>query len=239
MHVFKPHPRLALLCAALCCVTVIEAQTPPAPLAKSTSARHRARTAAHATVPPEPTLAPPPPPNWPINDAPGPPSIEWNATGLSIEASNSSLKQILDAVASVTGTRVEGFTQDQRVFGNFGPGQPRDVLSQLLHGSGYNIVMIGNQATGAPRELVLSSRKIGGGAAPQPGARPAQDDSDDDSYDNPVEVMPPAPPQEEPARIAPDAGRSPQQIQQELQQRQQQLLIQQNQQQQTTNPPPN
>ncbi|MGB6193122.1 MAG: hypothetical protein WBF42_11680 [Terracidiphilus sp.] len=238
MRAFKPQSRLALFAAIMWCAVAVSAQTPPAPQAQSTPSRHHTR-AAHAQAPAEPTPPPPPPPNWPINSTPIPPSVKWNATGLSIEASNASLRQILDDIASATGTRVEGFSQDQRVFGNFGPGRPRDVLSQLLQGSGYNIVMIGDQGTGAPRELLLSGRNAGGPSQAQ-APHPTQDDSDDDSYDGQIDTMPPAQPPPEPMRFAPDAGRTPQQIQQELQQRQQQMLIQQqNQPQQTTNPPPN
>ncbi len=236
MQALEPHLRLAFLAAAMCCAVTATAQTP-------TPHRHNAHTV-QAQAAAIPTPPPPPPPNWPINDTPAPPSIKWSAAGLSIEASNSSLKQILDGIATATGTKIEGLSadrsQDQRVFGNFGPGRPRDVLSQLLQGSGYNVVMIGDQGTGAPRELVLSGRRTAG-VTQQATPHPAQDDSDDDSYDNQVDTMPqPQPQPEQPA--APDAARTPQQIQQDLQQRQQQLMQQQNQQQQqpqTTNPPPN
>jgi hypothetical protein len=249
MRVFMAHPQLVLL-AALSCTVVFAAQAPSVPL-QPTPARHAHLNAVSSTAPAEPA-APPPPPNWPINDTPTPASVRLDTTGLRIDATNSSLKQILDDIASATGTRVEGFNQDQRVFGSFGPGRPRDVLAQLLQGSGYNIVMIGDQGTGAPRELVLSGRKTGSGA-PQPNARPAQDDNDDDAYDNQIDTQPPPPPQvDPPARFPPEGARTPQQIQQELQQRQQQLLMQQQQMQpiqtqqiqpqqlqQTTTPPPN
>jgi hypothetical protein len=55
---------------------------------------------------------------------------------------------------------------DERVFGTYGPGQARDVLSQLLQGSGYNVIMVGDQGQGAPRRIVLSIR-------PAPGEQPA------------------------------------------------------------------
>ncbi len=238
MRAFKPQSRLALFAAIVWCAAAVYAQTPAAPSAQTTPSHHHHTRAAHAQAPAEPTPPPPPPPNWPINSTPVPPSVKWNATGLSIEASNASLRQILDDVAAATGTRVEGFNQDQRVFGNFGPGRPRDVLSQLLQGSGYNIVMVGDQGSGAPRELLLSGRNAGGPSQAQ-APHPAQDDSDDDSYDGQIDTMPPAQPPPEAIRFAPDAGRTPQQIQQELQQRQQQMLIQQQNQQRTTNPPPN
>jgi hypothetical protein len=250
MHAFSTQRQISLLAAALSLAALVptalvtSAQVPANSSSQPPTGR-RARvkpTPAQTTV--EAAPLPPPPPNWPVNDTPTPPSVKWDSSGLRIDAANSSLKQILDDVASATGTRIQGFSQDQRVFGNFGPGQPRDVLSQLLQGSGYNIIMIGDQGTGAPRELVLSGRKTSGPS--QPNARPVQDDNEDDSYDNnQIDTQPPQQPQPEPPmRFSPDGAgaRTPQQIQQELQQRQQQLLMQQQQiqqQQQTTTPPPN
>lgn len=244
MSAFMPCLRVTLIAAALS-LTAMFAQTPVSPSSsQSAPPRHSQAKAVHTQATAEPTPPAPPPPDWPINDSPKPASIKWENAGLTIGASNSSLKQILDDVGSATGTKIEGFGQDQRVFGNFGPGPARDVLSQLLLGSGYNVVMIGDQATGAPCELLLSGRKLGGASQPA-AAHPTQDESDDDAYDSPIDTQPlPQPQAEPPMRFPPDgaAARTPQQIQQELQQRQQQLLQQQQQmqqQQQTTNPPPN
>lgn len=239
MRAFMPYPRLTLFATALWCTAAFATQTPATPSPQSSPSRHHLR-AAHSEATVEPVPQPPPPPNWPINDTPTPPSVRWDQGGLSIGASNASLKQILDDVASATGTKVEGFAQDQRVFGNFGPGRPRDVLSQLLQGSGYNVIMIGDQGAGAPRELILSGRKAGGPS--QPSALPTSEDNDEDSYDNQIDTQPPPQPQvEAPVRFPPEGARTPQQIQQELQQRQQQLLMQQQQvqpQPMVTNPPP-
>ena len=90
-------------------------------------------------------------PDWPVNDKPSPASVVWDATGLRINASNSSLQQILSEVSTETGTKVEGMGADQRVYGVYGPGQARDVLSQLLQGSGYNVLLAGDIGQGAPR----------------------------------------------------------------------------------------
>jgi hypothetical protein len=84
--------------------------------------------------------------------------VSWDNGGLQIEASNSSLEQILRRVATVTGARLEGFTQDQRIFGNYGPGPACDVLSKLLDGSRYNLFMVGCREADAPLEIVLSTR---------------------------------------------------------------------------------
>lgn len=242
MHTSRLHREVAILLAGLLCNALLVAQTSPRQYRGRPSSAHSA-TAASVEPPPPPLQ-----PNWPINDQPTPASVKWDSTGLHIAAANSSLQQILSEVTAATSTKLEGFNKDERVFGTFGPGQPRDVLSQLLQGSGYNIVMIGDQGRGAPREIVLSARSTG--AAPQAGAHPSQDDNEDD-YDNQIEVQPPqpaqpmqqVPPQQpQPAGrmgIGPDGTpRTPQQIQQELIQRQQQIL-QQQQMQQQGNPPQN
>jgi hypothetical protein len=86
-----------------------------------------------------------------------------------VRANNSSLSQILHQVSSKTGMQLDGLGGDERVFGSFGPGAPREVLTALLNGTSYNVVMIGDLPNGAPRELMLTHRE--GGAA-GPGSTP-------------------------------------------------------------------
>jgi hypothetical protein len=124
------------------------------------------QAAAQAPVVP----AAPPAPYWPANDHPHAATVVWDSHGLHVEASNSSLEQILKDVSTATGAKLEGFSADQRVFGSYGPGTAREVLSQLLDGSGYNVVLIGDQGEGTPREIVLSSKPTG----PAPIAGPPQ-----------------------------------------------------------------
>ena len=157
----------------------IQAQTQAAQVgaAKSTTAakseHHRKRaSAAHAKPTPAtaeaaPPAAPPEPeiPKWPAFDRPTEATVVWDSHGLRIDAANSSLVQILKEVSTVTGVKMEGLNADQRVFGDYGPGQARDVLSQLLLGSGYNVIMIGDQGQGIPREVRFSPRQV---EAPRP-----------------------------------------------------------------------
>jgi hypothetical protein len=238
------------LAASLLGASVLAAQAPPAQPGSATTHANQHQRSRSAAAHPSSTpvvaapIAPPPSPNWPINNHPTPAMVKWDSQGLRIDASNSSLQQILADVTTATGAKVEGFGQDERVFGDFGPGQARDVLAQLLQGSGYNILMIGDQGQGVPRQVVLSSRHAG--RTSQSVARPAQDDSEDDSLDNQVDTQPQPPPAPQPGRpgFGPEApGRTPQQVMQEMQLRQQQLLQQQQQmqQQQTQQPnaPPN
>ena len=197
-----------------------------------------------AVIAPLPT---PPPPNWPANDKAAPPSVSWNGRNLTIAATNSSLAQILTEVSTATGVKVEGEQSDQRIFGSYGPASARDVLNQLLEGSGYNVLIIGDKGEGTPRELVLTAKghtastNSGGNAqarqnadeeAPEPPDQPEQPDQ----LNNPSNPM-----QHRPFGMQPGQNRSPEQLQQELQQRQQlqQQLQQPQQQQQNPQPPPN
>jgi hypothetical protein len=178
------------------------------------------------------TPPPPPPlPAWPINDQPSPASVVWDANGLRIHASNSSLRQILSEVSTETGTKVEGLNADQRIYGEYGPGNARDVLSQLLQGSGYNVLLAGDIGQGAPRQIVLSPRLAGPGGAPRSAInRPQQegDDEQDQPEEQPAVQAPPV--QNNPPPGAPGGPvRTPQQVMEEMQQRQ---ILQQQQQQQ-------
>jgi hypothetical protein len=166
------------------------------------------------------TPAEPPKPDWPAYAKPAEASVVWDSHGLHITAANSSLEQILKDIATSTGAKIEGLGADQRVFGDYGPGQARDVLAQLLQGSGYNVIMIGDQGQGTPRQILLSPRQA---AANQPAARTMPTPANDEEND--VDDQPPAPDPAAPARPGFPPGappRSPQQIMQEMQQRQQQ-----------------
>lgn len=140
----------------------------------------------------------PPKPDWPVNDKPLPPSIVWNASGLRIEASNSSLQQILKEVSTLTGSAIEGFGADERVYGTYGPGPVREVLPKLLYGSAYNLLLIGDMGQGTPRQILLSPRGGGGkslAAVPHPAA------SDDDDVDDVEEEQPQQQPQRQPPQV--------------------------------------
>ena len=216
------------------------------------AARHAQASPPVVAAPPQAAPAPPPAPNWPVNDHPNQASVIWDSHGLKIEAQNSSLQQILNDVAVETGAKIEGMGADQRVFGAYGPGQARDVLSQLLQGSGYNVLLAGDLGQGAPRAIMLSPRRANGASTTTIGRSP-QDSVDDDTPDNTEVEEQPEPPQPAPVEPSPGAGRpgfgpngpvrTPQQVmqemqQQQLQQQQQQLQQQQQPQQQDTPPVP-
>lgn len=176
------------------------------------SAAHTLNTPAQSTpvtpAPPEPEV-----PKWPVNQKADPASVVWDSHGLRIEATNSSLEQILSDFSADTGAKVEGLDNDQRIFGTFGPGSAREVLAQLLEGSGYNFLMIGDQGQGTPRQIVLSVRTASNPL--QPGKTPSPNDEDEvdeqPQQPQPQEGFPPNRP-----------GFPPRALQQRMQQQQQQ-----------------
>jgi hypothetical protein len=105
-----------------------------------------------------------------------PAAISLRDGKLTVEANNSDLTQILQNLADISGMTIEGLNQGPRVFGIYGPGNSRDVLTALLVGSGYNFIMVGGEASGTPRKLLLTAQK---GAAFNP-APQNQVKSDDD-----------------------------------------------------------
>lgn len=197
------------------------AQPRPAKRAQRKTPRRKAETAAAAPVVP----AAPPIPNWPVNDKAQPAKVSWDSHGLQVDAANSSLMQILADVSTATGTKVVGLSRDERIFGTYGPAPAREVLSQLLQGAGYNILMTGGAGDAAPLQLLLTPRKSGA-SAPYAASGPVAISEADEE--------PSAPPQEEPPQSAPppnainpglgqpNAPRTPQQILQQMQQRQMQ-----------------
>jgi hypothetical protein len=235
---------VTIVAAALCWMQMAPAQIPATTTQTSTAhkAAHRhkqaAKTAAQQTAHQAAGLPATPPapivPLWPANEKPVEAAVTWDSQGLRITAANSSLHQILNDVATATGTTMEGLDTDERIFGVYGPGKARDVLSQLLQGTSYNVLMIGEQGEGTPREIVLSARTRGSGS-PAVAANPApKSDDDEDTDDQPQQQAPPP--------IRPSFGphgRTPQDVQQELQLRQQEMERRQQQGQPPQPQPPN
>ena len=204
--------------------------TPPA----AHSQKHRTRRShthrKHASAKPaaqmaKPQTPPAPPapkiPDWPANKMPTDASVVWDSHGLFIQASNSSLDQILKDVVLKTGAKLEGMGADERIFGAYGPGPARDVLNKLLEGSGYNILMVGDLGGGAPRRIVLSGRPTGS-AQPSATSTPANSGSDQDeqqiSSQTPQPSTPPGVVAPGNAPLPPVPVRTPQQTMQYRQQ---------------------
>ena len=82
---------------------------------------------------------------------------------LTVRANDSSLHQILSSIAHVTGMKITGGVEEQRVFGSYGPGNASTILATLLDGTGVNM-LIREDDGHRPTELTLTPRA--GGAAP-------------------------------------------------------------------------
>jgi hypothetical protein len=199
-------------------------------VAKSAQPRQPAAEAIAARPPASPA------PIWPANQLPNQARVSWDSRGLEIEASNSSLNQILHQVAADTGAKLEGLTQDQRVFGSYGPGPGSDVLWKLLDGSGYNVLMIGGRDTDAPLKIVLSARSP---ASPPTAANNQNRSNSEQLALEPRPGYPPEAPRPQPIQNPFGNGESPRdplQFMQEILQRQQQIDQRQQQQDQQNNP---
>jgi hypothetical protein len=83
-------------------------------------------------------------------------TVTFHHDSLTIEAHNSTLLQILQAITAQTGMKVQGSPGDHRIFGTYGPDHPRAVLSQLLSGFAFNYILVGTAKNGAPKTLILA-----------------------------------------------------------------------------------
>ena len=159
----SPHPKRKWVLSARTVVVsllligpaIIVAQTP-----MGNAAAAHAKPSANTPLT-APISATPPAEAFPtplIQQPPSQADIQSSPDHLTVKATNASLTQTLQRIADKTGMHVEGLSGDERVFGSFGPGAPRDVLTALLNGTSYNMIMVGSLDNGAPRQLLLSSK---------------------------------------------------------------------------------
>lgn len=121
--------------------------TNPSPHAGTRAVHRRRRSERKSDVAPAPVSAPSPKPSS---------NVQFNDGRLTITATNCDLAEILRAISARGGMTVAGPVPAQHVFGVYGPGNPREVLTQLLTGFGYNYMLVGTGPGGMPRQLVLS-----------------------------------------------------------------------------------
>jgi hypothetical protein len=188
----------------------------------------------------------PVPPTTLEDEPSSPPQVTFQSGQLTIEARNSTMGDVLNAVKQKTGAAVDmPAVSSERVVGRFGPGAPRDVMAQLLNGSHYDYVLLGSPADpGALKKIVLMARAAG--PEPAPPQTPAQQtqnlqavpevDADQSATDDSSSEVPPEIPQtpDEPQQFdqgqqdqQPATGngpviKTPEQLLRELQQQQQQ-----------------
>ncbi len=139
--------------------------------------------------------------------------VEYSSGQLSVNASNSSLNQILREISRVTGMTITGGVRDERVFGSYGPADTSSILATLLDGTGSNMLLI-QDARKQPRELVLTPRQ-GGPTPPNPNASRDEGALDlppqftpriSNQPGPPPEISPQAPPRDV---VPPNAGSVP------------------------------
>jgi hypothetical protein len=160
-------PAVSLSCAATLFLWSAHAQNSAAP--------GPAHTQALPELPASPLATPP----STAAVAPSPATVNLTDGKLTVSAQNSDLTAILQQVARASGMSIEGLGKTTRVFGVYGPGNPRDVLTDLLDGSGYNFVMLGGGNGSAPAKLVLTEKPAG--PPPPANASPADDEDTGDS----------------------------------------------------------
>jgi hypothetical protein len=166
LRIFTLACALSSLCSAVC------AQTPSAP----GTLRAQPQPAPHAQP------ASPPAAATPSGAAAAPATITLANGKLSVSAQNSDLNSILQEIAHTSGMAIDGLGKSTRVFGVYGPGNPRDVLADLLAGSGYNFLLLGGDNGNAPTRLVLTAQSA---APPAPAnAATASGESDDAGSDD-------------------------------------------------------
>jgi hypothetical protein len=131
---------------------------------------------------------------------PHPPNIRFANGLLSIEADNSVLTDILYEVGSKTGAEIQmppwSDAGRERVVANLGPGNPRDVIAALLHGSSFNYVIV--ESPQGLQQLILTPKTDWpgpqGGQANQPNPQNDQPPVAAAPIDTPpADVTPPPP----------------------------------------------
>ena len=193
-----------------------------------------------------------PPPPVPEQLPATPPKVSMNGGQLTIVADNSTLGDVLNAVKKLTGAGVEvpNAASYERVVAQLGPGQPQQVLQQLLTGSKFDYIILGSADNpDAIQKIILTPRGGGGGGNSGPSNMTAnrppvnnqqafvnQPDADNGVEDEiqqepPQPEQPPQPelpPQQEepqqqpPQQNGPNGPKTPEQLLQELQRLQQQ-----------------
>jgi hypothetical protein len=177
--------------ASFTCASLLSAQTAPPTQVKPTAAVQSVSTlpATSATTTTEPAI-----PLTPSQQQPKHAQVTLANGSLSVSADNASLNQILRQISHETGMKITGGVVDERVFGQYGPAEPAQILAALLEGTGSNILLLHRDGD-APAELILTPRQ-GGPTPPNPNASTFDDKSD-------AEQPQPAPEQSTPTAEVP------------------------------------
>ena len=171
------------------------------------------------------------------------PIVSYADGQLSINAQNVPLGDVIEAIRVRTGIAVElpAETMSDPVFDHVGPAALREVLTQLLYGSGFNyIIQTSSQDPQTVTKLVLSPQlRVASSEPPQHANQPVMNQPDNgelpggpvSNNEFPIQPAPiPSARQQgipvgfDVQQAAKDSGKTPGQILDELQKRQQQVL---------------
>jgi hypothetical protein len=180
---------LALTAAAQTAQSSPSTGTPqPAAAPKKPRKTHKPRELHPETTPPPSTPAPSQPDSHALAQ---PASVTLSDGKLTIKAYNSDLDQILREVSRLSGMVIEGSVVDDRVYGSYGPRSPREILTELLAGTGYNVMMFGAARDGVPARLMLTTRT--GGPTPASVVRAQAHHEDSEPGPGAIAHAPPPP----------------------------------------------
>jgi hypothetical protein len=174
--------------------------------AQSPQTTRPASTPASSTLPAAAPTTPEPPP-VPLTPSQRPPTraqVTYADGKLSIAADNASLNQILRQISASTGMKITGGVADERVFGQYGPASPDQILAELLDGTSSNMVFVHHNGA-KPTELVLTPRQ-GGATPPNPNAAAFDDRSDQQPAPAPQAEQPTSNPAGQPVFPATNLG---------------------------------
>lgn len=178
---------------------------------------------------------------------PVPPQVTFRNGMLTVQAINSTMSSLLQAIRGKTGIQFEGGENSpDRVAISVGPAPEGEVLSSIFNGSNFDYVVIGRQdSPSIVQRVILTPRRGGpGGAvvangqqAPQPQGE-AQSAEDQNNPDDQASADPDQPQDtpEEPPQVQPTpepegqqqtTPKTPEQLLQELKELQQQQQQQQ------------
>lgn len=174
----KPQIPLAIVCSVLTlafCTSGLAQSKPSADKPAAVTSQPPSTSAAPTSA----TPASPAPTTTASANATTPPkgtaTVEFRNGLLHIIATDADLNSVLQQVSRVTGMRLQGGTHGDRLYGDYGPAIPADVLDHMLGGLPYNFIMTQAPRTTAPQQLVISSRHSAtSGAATTAGANGSQ-----------------------------------------------------------------
>jgi hypothetical protein len=214
----RQESRLVFLLLVGLCLPVLKATAQTVPRnTPATAATPQLSPKAHSRrkkAPPEPPVqqATAPPPTL-AQSPPTPPQVSYNRGQLTIVAQNATLSQVLHSVQSLTGTSLEmpASASNERVVGQLGPGQPRDVLNSLLNGSKFNYIILGVTGDpGAVQKVILTTPKPASTVNTAQITPVQQPEEPDENYGEPEPEPTPLPPVTPPFRHRPNMpGRVP------------------------------